>query len=182
MPKIKTPRDDIIREEEAMKTVIEAKDLETKAAISMLWLTGCRIGELAILKLKDIKNFEEYVEINMPTLKQRKPVIPRRKILIPKSSKFYIFIKNHINNLHPKYDTRLTFESGADMLYKKIKLANPDIYPHLFRHSRATILSEKLDIFDLKYTFGWTDMAMPARYIHRKDSHSRVFEIISDEK
>ena len=182
MPKIKTVRDDILTKEEVVQTINDCKDSQMRAIISMMWITGCRVGEIVLLKLKDLKDEQDYVAINMPTLKQRKTVMPRRQILFPKSSEFYVYVKNYVNSIHPKFPENALFEYSPFTIWYNMKKANPNIYPHLFRHSRATILSESVDIFDLKYTFGWASMDMPQRYVHRKNSPKRVFEAMDEEK
>lgn len=179
MPKIKTPRDDILDEAEVVETLKNCYELEVQAAICVMWITGCRVGELVLLKFKDLKDKQKYVEINMPTLKQRKTVLPRRTVLFPKNNLFYTIFKNYVNSIHPKFADRQLFECSPHHIWFMMKKANPNIYPHLFRHSRATILSNDIDIFDLKYAFGWASMDMPQRYVHRKNSPERIYRAIS---
>lgn len=180
MPKIKTIRSDILKEKEVIKTIYDCSEPDVKAIASIMWMTGCRISEVLLLKLVDIKNHDDYIEFNMPTMKQRSVVLPRRRLLIPKSSIFYPYIRDYINSIHPKFDERQVFECTSWHVWYVLKKANPNIYPHLFRHSAATRLSEKVDVFDLKYQFGWKKIEMAMKYVHRQKSPFNVLSALKE--
>ena len=182
MPKIKVVRDDVLDEAEVIMTFNRLESLQMKAIVYLMWFSGARVGEVVMLKLKDIKDGENFIEINMPTLKQRKQIIPRRVLKIPKDKIFYPFFKRHILSIRPQEGHMALFDLTPFTIWYELKKANPDIYPHLFRHSRATILSEKVDVFDMKETFGWSDLQMANTYVHRKNVKERVFDALLDEE
>ena len=91
MPKIKVVRDDVLDEAEVIMTFNRLESLQMKAIVYLMWFSGARVGEVVLLKLKDIKDGENFIEINMPTLKQRKQIIPRRVLKIPKDKVLSFF-------------------------------------------------------------------------------------------
>ena len=71
---------------------------------------------------------------------------------------------------------------GVSQMLKRLgKKAHIDkrIYPHLFRHSRATSYANRLTEQQLKNVFGWTgDSSMAATYVHlsQRDVDKAVME------
>jgi len=180
MPAIKTPRDDIMSPKEILKTLKDCNNSQVQAFISLLWLTGARIGEIKMLKAQDITNQANFIQIEMPTLKTRvKTTMPRRRLKIPKDNVFYNFFKQWINE-NTFADEDLIFDYSIRYIRRKLKEANPDTYPHLFRHTLATMLSREVDAFTLKEWFGWRTMDMPMRYVHRKDAMESVYNVLGE--
>lgn len=181
MPKIKTKRDDVMDEQEVLSTLKACNNSQVQALISLMWMTGARIGELKLLRAKDISNHDEFIYLDMPTLKTRaKASIPKRRLKIPKGNVFYDFFKRWVNDNTFGADDFL-FNYSEQWFWKKIKEANPETYPHFFRHSAATHLSKSVDAFTLKEWFGWKTMDMPMRYVHRKDAMEKVFSVLKDD-
>ena len=55
-----------------------------------------------------------------------------------------------------------------------LKAIDPDIWPHLFRHSLATMIAEKgASAFELKAFFDWDDIRTATRYVRESDELSQ---------
>ncbi|VVC03100.1 Tyrosine recombinase XerA [Candidatus Bilamarchaeum dharawalense] len=180
-PKLKNENhklpEELLSEEEVLKLANTAEHPRDKAFILVLYETGCRIGEILSLRMKNVQ-FDQYGAILRVTGKTG----DRRVRIISSSSTLASWI-----NIHPKANNgdsplwtsrannRKYLEKPPDhrSIYVLLKgLAkkagiNKRIYPHLFRHSRATALAGKLTEFQLKDYFGWvpgSDMA--SVYVH----------------
>jgi integrase len=179
MPKIKTIREDIIRDDEVFRTIVNAKSPEIKAFISILAISGARISEVKSLKAKDLEVGDDYWCLSFLTKKRHQKAweIPaRRNLKFPKDVIFEKIIKPYING-NKFFPESLLFKKSKVYYFKKLKEANPNVYPHLFRHSLATKLSERVDSYDLKEWFGWTTVAMSDRYVHKINAIDNIFKI-----
>lgn len=180
MPLIKTIREDIISDEELVRTIMSANTSEMKAFIAVLALTGGRISEIRELKAKDIEVIDDDCwTISILTLKQRPKqwqIPPRRTLKFPKNALFEKVIKPFINNskLSPN---QLIFPKSGVFYSKKLKEANPNVYPHLFRHTLASKLSENITPYDLKEWFGWKCISMADRYVHNKKAIDNIYQM-----
>jgi integrase len=138
----------------------------------MLYESGARIGELLNVELKDLE-FDSngvLVEINGKTGK--------RRIRLVESAKLLRQWVNEIKEKHPRTpylwfgDDELMpskYAATTKFLRKTAKLAGlrKKVNPHLFRHSRASELAQKLREPQLRAFMGWTGASdMPQVYIH----------------
>lgn len=166
----------------------EEKALMVASLASFLWLSGCRISEALAVKREDVKMDEKYVYVTITPLKQwsktkdgiktkRIPVslvFPRKETIFTK-----LIIKQTIetevgNNL---WDVERT--TG----WRYLTALNPDIYPHIFRHSRVTHFADKgLGDDQMKRWFGWSPRSnMPSHYIqYSKIKMSKIGELLED--
>ncbi|MCL4363133.1 tyrosine-type recombinase/integrase [Candidatus Marsarchaeota archaeon] len=166
---------DLLTEEDVLKLIHFAKDLRDKALIALLFDTGMRIGELSGLKVKDIDTGSSvaHVTVNGKTGMRRIPIT----FSVPYVTQYI----NTLNNVKPNSPLWLatgTWENtgrsidqnGIRLMLKRLSKKagiNKRIYPHLFRHSRASIYANKLTEQQLKVYFGWTgDSKMAATYVH----------------
>lgn len=180
MPKIKTIREDIIDENEVIRTIMACKTSEMKAFVSILALTGGRISEIRAIRGKDIAVIDnDCWTISLLTLKQRPKqwaIPPRRVLKFPINPLFEKIIKPFINN--SKFSSeQLVFPKSSVFYYKRLKEANPESYPHLFRHSLATRFSERVNAFDMKEWFGWKCLSMADTYVHNKRAIDNIYNI-----
>jgi|GEM_PF-6649341 len=122
------------------------KSNEIKTIIALLWETGARIGEILNLRPKDVsynqfgailrldgKTGLRYVQI-VESAHQLKPYLTRKEYLFEQN---YASFKKHLNGI-------------------KERLNMSELYPHLFRKSRATYLSNFMNEPQLKKYLGWT--------------------------
>lgn len=151
----------LLTEEEVEKLINATKNLMYRAAIRLLWEGGLRIGELLGLRKTDVVPTEYgfRIMVNGKTGVRPVPIIESA----PDLAKWMEICKT--DKLFPiKY---YAFRMYLKKLMKKAGI-NKRVYPHLFRHSRATYLSKKrVGESVLKKYFGWAeDSRMPAIYIH----------------
>ncbi len=181
--KLKDPKnsilpEELLTEEEVIKAVDAAKYLRDKAFIYTLYESGCRIGELLTLQIKNV-SFGEHVTSLVVAGKTGQRRIP----LISSTSYLSIWLSMHpfkdnpdaplwtkiVDKWHPQSMEALSYKGAQKMLRVAFRKAGirkrPS--PHLFRHSRATILAKHLTEAQLKEYFGWTQASdMAARYVH----------------
>lgn len=183
MPLIKTIREDIISEDELKETINNCKTEEMKAFVCILALTGGRISEVLNIRAKDIEiTDEDCWTLSILTLKQRPKqwqIPPRRTLKFPREVLFEKVIRPFINNSLFKPNDRI-FPKSSVFYYKRLKEANPESYPHLFRHTLATKLSDRVNTFDLKEWFGWKKLSMAEKYVHSKRAIDNIYKIQKD--
>jgi site-specific recombinase XerD/ribosomal protein L40E len=167
--------EDLLSEEEITKLLNAATSLRDRAIIALLYDTGMRIGELVTLRKKDVDTNSDpvHVTVNGKTGMRRVPIM----FSVP----FVIQYLNSLTNAKPNdplwFATGTWSNSGKIIsdggIRQRLKIiANKTgidkrIYPHLFRHSRASNYANKLTEQQLKMFFGWTgDSKMAATYVH----------------
>jgi integrase/recombinase XerD len=171
--------EDLLTEEEVLKIAGKADHPRDKALILVLYESGCRIGELLTLKLKNIQ-FDKYGAV----LRVSGKTGDRRVRVISSASTLASWI-----NIHPRADdpeapvwfhrrinVRRKIE-GEFLDHRSFLIAlkkssdkagiKKRVYPHLFRHSRATSLATKLTEAQMKEHFGWVQGSdMASTYVH----------------
>jgi len=165
----------LLTEEEVKRLVKHAANLRDRALILTLYESGCRIGELLSLRIRNVQ-FDDYgavLIVNGKTGSRRVRIIESAPVLAS-------WMENHPLRDDPNaplwvnLSTRnryhaLTYEGAKAILKRTAKRAGlkKRIYPHLFRHSRATRLANVLTEAQLKQLFGWVqDSRMAATYVH----------------
>jgi len=163
--------EEVLNEKEITLMIRSCGNLRDKTLISVLYESGCRISEIANLKIKHI-SFEEYGARLVVSGKTG-----MRKILVIQSAPFLqSWLNIHPQNNNP--EAYLWISSKGNLIsYTRIcyllKAISKQcgitkrIYPHLFRHSRATYLANKMSEAAMKSYFGWgADSKMCGIYIH----------------
>ena len=151
-----------ITPEEVSRLLGECTNARDKALISLLYDSGCRIGELLSMKIVDL-HFDNYGGLISVTGKTG-----FRKVRIVGNSIAYL--RNWLTN-HPRasdrnawlfpdlvdFNKEMDYPSVRNMLKKAARRAgiNRRIYPHLFRHTRATLLAAKIGEAPLEKHMGW---------------------------
>ena len=163
-----------IDEDTVFKLIDTAKSPQDKALIATLYDGGFRVGELAGLTWQDIQ-FNEHgarVRVSGKTGERLELLILAPPYLVrwreahphpdPES---YVFVSTSANN----YGHPLSYQAISRILKKTAESAGikTRIYPHLFRHSRATTLSQHLTEAQMSEYFGWVQgSGMPSVYVH----------------
>ncbi len=181
--KLKEPRnkilpEDILTEDEVIKLIQTARTTRDKAFITTLYESGCRIGELLTLQIKNV-NFEKYITsimVSGKTGQRRIPLLTSTPYLSrwieehpfkdDREAPLWVVMWGNISSSNPKVICYTRAKKLLQKLFKKagIKKRNN---PHLFRHSRATELATKLKEAQLDQYMGWVyGSKMPSRYIH----------------
>jgi integrase len=168
--------DNMITEVEMEKIVNALKNSRDKAVIYTLYDSGCRIGEILTLKNRDVE-FDEYGAILSVTGKTG-----FRKVRVVGNSISYL---REWQNTHPdRNNPDAWFFCGIESENKGKKLEHANvykfmrkgihdakierrIYPHLFRHTRATILATRVTEAPLEAQMGWVHGSkMTQTYVH----------------
>jgi len=161
----KTP-EELLTKEEIYRMIDVADTLRDKTLIAALYESGCRISEFASLKIKNAE-FDEHGAILIVDGKTGR----RRVRLVEAAPLLKGWLKEHPYRSNPITSLWLIscYEGFANLIKRVSKKAkiNKRVYPHLFRHSRATELASKLTEAVLKEHFGWCPTSrVPACYIH----------------
>ncbi len=166
----------------------EEKALMVSSLVAFLWLSGCRISEALGVKREDVKMDQQYLYVTIIPLKQwiktkdgtkRKSipvslVFPRKKTIFTK-----LILKQTIQTdpTHNLWDVERT------TAWRYLTTLNEKIYPHLFRHSRATHFANSgLGDAQMKRWFGWSPTStMPSQYIlYSKIQMGKIGELIEE--
>ena len=183
--------DNLPNDEDVKKMIEAAEHPRDKALIACLYESGCRIGELASLKIGSA-NFDEYgafIVVNGKTGSRRirlvfsSPILASWLNIHPEKNNpnapLWIVIgttKNLTKN-RGRGDKKHTYNWSYEFKYPAIasmikKVAakariEKKVNPHSWRHARATFLANKLTEQQLKHLFGWKQSSkMAATYVH----------------
>jgi integrase len=150
-------------------------NVRDKALVSVLYESGCRIGELLNVRLKDVA-FDDYGVVMLV----RGKTGPRRIRLVSSEPRLSVWIDYHPRKNDPESPLWInigTTNHHKPMMYQtvrcilkdlanKINLKKP-VNPHIFRKARATHLASKLTEAQMCEYFGWTQGSeMPFTYVH----------------
>jgi site-specific recombinase XerD len=175
--------EDMLSEEEVLALINSCQHSRDKALIAMLFDSGCRVGELLNMRVRDIEYFDKGMKIYLTgkTGMRKVPVIfsvhylntwlnehPTKKI------ESYVWVKND--------GKRLSYGRVRDLLRdcaKRTKISKK-VNPHNFRHSRASIYSDKLKDRVMMEYFGWKTSEIISTYSHLngKQIENAVLEAI----
>ena len=163
--------EELLTDEEIKKIVQKCDNARDKALIAVLSESGCRVGEIGTLKIKHISFEENGARITVAGK------TGMRKILVINSAPYLQqWINQHPNNALPdsclwigNNGKLLCYARIASILKSASKRAgiSKKVYPHLLRHSRATILATIMSDASMKHYLGWTQGSkMAGIYIH----------------
>ncbi len=195
---IKTPNfknkklpEDLLTEDDIKRLIDSAPNPRDKALISVLYETGCRVGELASIKIKNI-TFDKYgaqITMHGKTGYRRVRVITSVPDIAEwlnrypaKNPESWLWISLYTNE-------KLSYESIRGILrhIRDRSGINKSVNPHNFRHSRATYLANFLTEAQMKEYFGWvqaSDMASVYVHLSGRDVDKallKVYGIVNDE-
>jgi integrase/recombinase XerD len=167
--------EDILTKDEVIEIIDNAGNPRDKALFGLLYETGCRVGELLSMKVKNV----EFMNNGgcAATFPQGKTG-PRRALIF----NFAPYLRQWID-AHPMKDSpnaplwitndyRATQLSDISLRYLLREIVKRTgikkrVYPHGFRHSRATHLAEHLTEQQMKAYLGWTPGSdMASVYVH----------------
>jgi len=165
--------EEILTPQEVQAMITAAPTARDKALIASLYESGCRIGELLNLCMKQIQQHPHGFQITVEGMKG-----PRRLLLIASAPYLTAWL-----NQHPRHDDpQAGLWVSADYHVKQLGYARVStmlktvarrarirkaVNPHNFRHSRATHLAKHLTEAQMKEFFGWTQSSdMASTYVH----------------
>ncbi|MBN2517730.1 MAG: tyrosine-type recombinase/integrase [Candidatus Altiarchaeota archaeon] len=162
--------EELLTLDEINRLVSAACGPRDKALISVLYESGARIGEIVTLQLRHV-SFDQYgavLIVNGKTGMRRVRIVDSAPLLA-----------EWIEKLHYKapespvwvngQGSRVCYRTVHKMLKQLMKKCSvkKNIYPHLFRHTRATHLADKLTEHQLRVYFGWSGRSdVPSIYVH----------------
>jgi len=168
--------DDLLTSQEVTALIENSKNARDKALFSVLYDSGCRIGELINMRIKDL-GFDEFGALLRVTGKTG-----FRQVRIVGNSIAYLRawldnhpLRNDVNaflfcNLSENILGRsLTYADVYSIIRQATKRAGikKRIHPHLFRHTRATILASRVTEAPLEAQMGWVHGSKQTRtYVH----------------
>ncbi len=167
--------EDILNEEDIAKLLDAAPNPRDRAVIALLFDSGMRAGELLSLRRKDVEleGKTGHVTVMGKTGARRIPIL----FSVPFIGQ-WLDMKKELSGSAPLWVSIGSWSnknqamdySGLRMMLKKLTLKakiDKRVYPHLFRHSRASNYANMLTEQQLKAYFGWTgDSKMTATYVH----------------
>lgn len=162
---------ELLNEDEVGKMICCADNPRDRALVAILYESGCRISEIGLLKIKDIASDEYGVKIMVAG-----KTGARRVRLVNSAPVLQEWLNKHPDNKNPDSyvwvgkNRRIIGYTRFSEIIKSIALKagiRKRIYPHLFRHSRATHLAKFLTEAQMKDYLGWTQSSkMAAIYVH----------------
>jgi len=167
--RIKLP-EEILTEEDVKKLISVASNPRDRAFIAMLYESGCRIGEILFLRIRHIA-FDRYGAQIMVNGKTG----PRRIRIISSVPYLTEWLNRHPDRKDPDSYVWLGAQgligyNRASCIIKSLGKKTgikKRLYPHIFRHSRATHLANYLTEAQMKEYFGWVQASdMASIYVH----------------
>lgn len=167
--------EELLTEEEVKKLVQYCQHSRDRALISILWESGCRVGELLSLQMKHV-SFEETltrITVQGKTGMRRIPLIDSTPFLAE-------WMENHPQKGNPEAPlwvgigtvgrNRMLEYAALRKMLKVIAVnagVKKAVNPHSFRHSRATFLAKHLKEAELTQYMGWVQGSdVPSVYVH----------------
>jgi site-specific recombinase XerD len=189
--KSKTNDPEPLTEEQIQKIIDECKNDRDRAMYKVLYEAGLRSGELMSLQVKDVNFCEHGVKVSASGK------TGDRKILLVESERYLrnwlnkhpfsddrqapLWVKIDGQNIDEKspeevaigYDfMRINLKRKSARAGIRVKSTNSnqgssEVFPYVFRHSRATHVATEMTEAAMKEYFGWTQGSdMPETYIH----------------
>jgi integrase/recombinase XerD len=177
-PGSKIKPDQMIQAWEIQKMAESATNARDRALLYTLYDSGCRIGEILTMKIKDLE-FDSYgclikvtgktgyrnvriVGNSIPYLRAWLDAHPYKN---DRNAWLFCNLEAHIKGRMMEY------QNVYATIRHALRNAGLDpgrrIYPHLFRHTRATILATKLNEVPLENQMGWIHGSrMTSVYVH----------------
>jgi integrase/recombinase XerD len=186
--------EDLLNEEEVKRLILNANNPMYEALIAVLYETGCRIGELLPLDIKQISQ-DKYGFI----LTVHGKTGGRRVRIVYSVPYLSAWLNKHPLRDDPNSPVWMSKRTKQQIGYKNvIKLIREiakkaeitkRVNPHSFRHARATAMANHLTEAQMKEYFGWVqESKMAAVYVHLsgRDVDTAILKangiVIDDEK
>ena len=166
---------ELLTPEEVHKMVDAARHPRDKAFVSLLYESGCRVGELASVQIKNVAIDEHGAKLLVDGK------TGQRVVRVITSTPYLVtWLQMHPSRDDPEAPVWVnvgTYSKHAVMQYNAIstmlrKLASSagirkQCNPHMFRHARASYLADHLTEFQMNQYFGWVQGSeMASTYVH----------------
>jgi site-specific recombinase XerD len=171
--------EDMLTQEEVKAMIDSAFEIRDKCIISLLYESGCRIGELMSLKIKCVRFGGDLSHIYVSGKTGDRPIA-----IVNSVPYLSTWMDNHPNKADinsPLFVSTRPRSLGKPLQYSYISNMLRDtakktglskkVNPHNFRHSRASHLATKFKLFELNKYFGWSKGSdMAGTYVHLSGS------------
>jgi site-specific recombinase XerD len=167
--------EELLSEEDVKAMIDTAWSTRDRAIISVLWESGCRVGELLTMRMKNVSFDENLTRITIlgKTGMRRVPLIDSTPYLAEwmenhpfkddPNAFLWVGIGTVGRGEYLKYHALRKMLAQVAGKAKIKKKANP----HNLRHSRATYLANHLTEAQMNQYLGWVRGSdMPATYVH----------------
>jgi len=179
----------LLSEEHIVQMINACRSVRDRAIVAVLYDSGCRVGEIRTMKIKSV-TFDKYgAKIHVKGKTGDRSL--RLTISVPLLATWF--------NMHPQRDDPEAplwpNSRRGPMRYSAFQALIPRIarragiktrvYPHLFRHSRATFLASYLTEPQLCARFGWVQGSeQPGTYVHLsgRDADEAIMELYGMKK
>lgn len=170
IPKSKLKQPQVLTEQEISALVQACDSLRDKAFVFCLYESGCRIGEFLPIQRKDV-TFDKYgatIQVHGKTGGRRIRIVqsvPQLSLWLDsahdKAPSSFVWQKRNGKMISTGKARQIIKEAaGRAGIGKRV-------YLHLFRHTRATHLADKVSESVLKEHFGWEQSSkMTSIYVH----------------
>ena len=174
-PKQKIQQSDLITMSEMKAIIDNCNNSRDRAIFSTLYDSGCRIGELLLMKIRSLQfdNYGAVLDVPFEGKTGTRPV----RIVGDSIAYLRAWLDNHplrndLNaplfcNISENIRGRaMTYDDVHKELSKILKRAGIQrrIYPHLFRHTRASMLASRVAEAPLEAQMEW--ILKPSRWLH----------------
>jgi len=165
---------ELLSPEDVERLIEQTRSTRDRALVSLLYETGCRVGEFLTLRIRNVE-FDEFgarLHLSGKTGERKIRVVNAVQALTE-------WLNRHPQRSDPESFIWVREGSGQLISYaalcKVIRVAaercglgkTKRLHPHNFRHSRATYLANYLTEQQLKVFFGWEQASkMAAVYVH----------------
>ncbi|MFC1560874.1 tyrosine-type recombinase/integrase [Candidatus Latescibacterota bacterium] len=187
--------EELLSPQEVNDMIVAANNSRDKALIALLYESGCRIGEILSLKIKQVQLHAHGYQITVKSQKK-----PRRLLLIASTPYLSAWLNEHPKRdneqaylwLSSDYRNELLSHARITVILKRLAKragVRKAVNPYNFRHSRATHLANHLTEAQMKEYFGWvqgSDMASTYVHLSGRDIDNAMLKLngipISDEE
>lgn len=172
-PRITSHRKDILRKKEILELIHESNDSRIRALVATLFTFGKRISEIISLDRDDFEIKEPFLIVRFQVLKKRfqaESGVPQKYTKRIRTDHYLAeYIINHISRI----DEGPVFVKDARRMsrftaYRELKKLDVNIWPHLFRHSLASLMAESgATTAQLMTWFDWEKPETAMKYVRR---------------
>lgn len=170
MPAYKFTRKEASTVNEIERTIFLTKYPWLKALIVFLFLYGCRVSEALNLERRKLRIEGRYIVAEIGVLKRRDKQkgpygnVPHQihvSVKSPLAEQYLIPYLSTVTNPDAKL-----FPVSRQLVWLRLKEANPELSPHVFRHDRLMKLALRgATEAELMDWAGWTDARPASNYI-----------------
>ncbi len=164
--------EEILTEEDIKKMIDAARNVRDRAIISVLYESGCRVGEFLSMRIRSV-SFDRYGAVIVVHGKTGY----RRIRLVSSVPYLAEWVNMHPLNDDPEAWLWISLSKFSRLSYNSLRTilriiaekagVKKKVNPHAFRHARATHLANHLTEAQMKEFFGWVqDSDMASVYVH----------------